>query len=906
MRIVRISRGSDRPSRVSAAARGAHATEVFDAFISYSQKADRRLADSLQRALQRFAKPWYRRRALRVFRDDANLAAAPELWDSIERSLEGSRHLILLASREGAASPWVAREVEWWRHHKPTDRLLVALTDGEPRWEGPDAALPGALAGAFEEPRHVDLRWARDEEQLSSGDPRFLDAVADLAAALHGRPKDDLIGEDVREHRRVVWLARTAVALLALLAALATAGALVALDQRNTAREQRARATEQAELATSRQLVAEATLRARREPDLALLLALAAADLRASPETHRALVTQASRWELAERIFTARREHVRGTSPVVNALSWAGPDRLAAAGKAGLQVRKLRRGAAPIREVDVPLQAVAYAAGGRWAAVGARGVYLLDLRGQGRQIPVNSHVAVSGLALGPRGNPLVAWTNRGIVVWRIERGDPRAVARLRGDAFALSPDGRTLALGRSGHVDLWDVRRRRLRARLPTGTGAFVDLALSEDALLAVSEDGRLAFWDTREERRLSSVRAHGPLAFNPDGSVLASTDGDSRVVLWKGLERQVLDGHAAPITALAYAPGGRRLASADEGGRAVVWKPRRSELTTPGVWKALGTLDDGRPYAIDEDDSTLGVWHAETGRALGAVKLRDIDPDVAALSPNGHRLAFSAGPRTFVGDPSEAGGEYRLLRGTGSDVMALAFAPRGGRLAGAFEDGRVRMWDPDRGSVTTTVKAHRIGLWTLRFSPDGRRLGVAGGAGHLSLWRVGSRLKRQATLRGHANIVTSLAFTQGGRRLASGTDDGDVRVWDLGREEELQTLRGSDSFVNALAFSPDGRLLASGGDEDAVRLWDPRAGVSLGIFRLDNFVTHLDFAPGAPARLRFTAFGGRLSSIELDPAALRRRLCALPDRTLTRREWRAFMPGRPYRPPCKRPLDPR
>jgi WD40 repeat protein len=900
VRVARPLRSSRRPSRVSEAARGSHAAEAFDAFISYSHKGDRRLARSLQHALQRFAKPWYRRRALRVFRDDANLAAAPELWDSIERSLDGSRHLILLASREGAASPWIAREVEWWRGHKPTDRLLVALTDGEPRWEGTDAALPAALAGAFEEPRHVDLRWARDEEELSSSDPRFRDAVADLAAALHDRPKDDLIGEDVREHRRVVRLARAAVASLALLAALATAGALVALDQRDTAREQRARATEQAELATSRQLAAEASLRARREPDLALLLSLAAADLRGSPETRRALVAQASRWQLAERIFMARREQVRGTRPVVNALAWAAPDRLAAAGKAGLQVRKLRRGAAPIREVEAPLQAVAYATGGRWAAVGARGLFLLDLRGKGRTIPVNSHVAVSGLALGPRGNPLVAWTNRGIVVWRIEEGDPRAIARLRGDAFALSPDGRTLALGRSGHVDLWDVRSRRVRARLPTGTPALgVYLALSQDGVLAVSEEGRLAFWSTQEERRLSAVRAHGPLAFDPDGSVLASTDGGSRVLLWKGLEREVLDGHATRITALAYSPDGRRLASADEAGRAVVWKPERSELSTPGAWKALGTLGDGRPYAIDEDDSQLGIWNARTGRSLGGVTLTDVDPDAVALSPDGRLLALSAGPRTFVGDPTKARGEFRRLRGTGADVMALAFAAGSGGLAGAFFDGRVRVWDPNRGAVTTTVKAHRIGLWTLRFSPGGRRLAVAGGAGHLSVWRVGSGLKREVTLRGHANIVTSLAFTRDGRRLASATDDGEIRVWDLDREDDLHTLR-SDAIVDALAFSPDGRLLASGGSEDVVRLWDPRGGTSLGTFRLGDFVDYLEFASGAAARLRFASYRG-VGSIELDPATLRRRLCALPDRTLTRREWRAFMPGRPYRPPCDR-----
>ena len=47
----------------------------YDAFISYSHHSDARLAPLLQAGLHRFAKPWYRMRAVRVFRDEASLAA---------------------------------------------------------------------------------------------------------------------------------------------------------------------------------------------------------------------------------------------------------------------------------------------------------------------------------------------------------------------------------------------------------------------------------------------------------------------------------------------------------------------------------------------------------------------------------------------------------------------------------------------------------------------------------------------------------------------------------------------------------------------------------------------------------------------------------------------------------------
>src|SRR5678816_1574607 len=86
----------------------------YKAFISYSHAADDRLAPALQSGLQRFGKPWYRLRSIRVFRDKTGLAVTPELWGSIERALSSSEFFVLLASPQAADSKWVAQEVEWW------------------------------------------------------------------------------------------------------------------------------------------------------------------------------------------------------------------------------------------------------------------------------------------------------------------------------------------------------------------------------------------------------------------------------------------------------------------------------------------------------------------------------------------------------------------------------------------------------------------------------------------------------------------------------------------------------------------------------------------------------------------------------------------------------------------------
>src|SRR5687768_12166098 len=68
---------------------------TYDAFISYSHARDRQLAGTIRRALQAFARPWYKRRTMRVFLDNASLSASPALWSSIEKALHETTYFIL-------------------------------------------------------------------------------------------------------------------------------------------------------------------------------------------------------------------------------------------------------------------------------------------------------------------------------------------------------------------------------------------------------------------------------------------------------------------------------------------------------------------------------------------------------------------------------------------------------------------------------------------------------------------------------------------------------------------------------------------------------------------------------------------------------------------------------------------
>jgi hypothetical protein len=202
--------------------------------------------------LQRFAKPWWKRRVLRIFRDEASLTANPHLWASITDALDDSGWFILLLSPEAADSEWVNREVEYWLEHKDPERIIPVLTDGDFDWlDGhivSDAAPPAFLGAFPDEPRWVDLRSAHTEEQLDLNNAAFRAAVADVASAIRGVPKDELESEEVRQHRRTVRTAWAGGLALLLLAVIAGATAIYAIGQRDSA-QQNEQAAQQSEAA---------------------------------------------------------------------------------------------------------------------------------------------------------------------------------------------------------------------------------------------------------------------------------------------------------------------------------------------------------------------------------------------------------------------------------------------------------------------------------------------------------------------------------------------------------------------------------------------------------------------------------------------------------------------------------
>src|SRR5438067_777201 len=84
---------------------------------------------------------------------------------------------------------------------------------------------------------------------------------------------------------------------------------------------------------------------------------------------------------------------------------------------------------------------------------------------------------------------------------------------------------------------------------------------------------------------------------------------------------------------------------------------------------------------------------------------------------------------------------------------------------------------------------------------------------------------KLRATLKGHTEAVTSVAYSPDGKTLASGSGDKTIRLWDVQWGKERATLKGHRDYVPSVSFSPHGKTLASGSLDKLIKLWDVQTG---------------------------------------------------------------------------------
>ena len=178
----------------------------------------------------------------------------------------------------------------------------------------------------------------------------------------------------------------------------------------------------------------------------------------------------------------------------------------------------------------------------------------------------------------------------------------------------------------------------------------------------------------------------------------------------------------------------------------------------------------------------------------------------------------------------------------TFGSVLALAVQPNGPLLAAGTFLGPIYLYRTDNAQPLGVLRGHEELVISLAFSPDGQKLYSACADSTIRVWDVSMFLDTDANLatadlqipcqifHGHEGWVQAVAISPDGLTIASGGVDQTIRLWDEQTGAVKHILGGNAGRIYNLAFSPDGTTLASGSADRKIHLWDVEAGLSRGV----------------------------------------------------------------------------
>jgi len=777
--------------------------------------------------------------------------------------------------------------------------------------------------------------WVRSPAHHASVSPLAREFVD--ASAAEDRARQAAQRRQTRRLRRLV-------AALTVLVLVTVGLAGYAFGQRHRADEAMRAAVASRNTADSRAVAFEADHLRPLDPALAAQLALAA---------YRNVPTSTALNSLLESSGYPAAARLHDSAGLVQSVAVSpGHHLLAAAGANGtLRLWDVARTARPLPLSEPmrlgnahPLYATAISPNGQIvAAAGAdKTVQLWDVADPAHPRSLGPPLTGAGstvyaLAFSPDGKLLAAGSaDKTVRLWDVgDPSHPAALPALTGaasyvQAVAFSPDGTVLAAGSDdATVRLWQLtdpaHPKRLGGPLTGPRGVVDAVAFSPDGrtLAAGSRDHKVWRWDVSDPgrpHRLSALTGAtdfvNAVAFSPDGRLLAAAGSDDDVRLWNaatGAPAGTLP-HPQPVTSLAW-DGNGLLATGDADGQVRVWQVPPPELVAGPTVNSIAA-GPGGILAVGGGD--LELWNPAARTELADVPApgqRAVN--AVAFAPGGGLVATGYIDGSFqlwrrgaglapLGSPRAAS----FSKGQNL-VEFVAFRPDGTVLATAEDDGTVRLWD-----VTDPARPRRLGVihdagrnlvYSVAFAPGGHLLAAASTDNLTRLWNVTDPAHpvQVATLGGLASYAISVAFSPSGRVLAVGSADKTVQLWnvtDPHNPHRLAALTGPGGYVYSVAFSPGGRTLAAGVTDGSVWLWrvtDPAHPTPFtSLTGPAGHVYSVAFGPGG----RTVAAGSSDGTVwQWDTGAKRAAagICSLAGQPLTRAEWRAYVPGRRYAPPC-------
>jgi hypothetical protein len=243
-----------------------------------------------------------------------------------------------------------------------------------------------------------------------------------------------------------------------------------------------------------------------------------------------------------------------------------------------------------------------------------------------------------------------------------------------------------------------------------------------------------------------------------------------------------------------------------------------------------LAVIKNGRPVREEIVSITRG------GKEVVNVALEPADPGPTPVH------APAAGPlRNAMVSSASYSARSRSL------IWSLDFSPDGRRLAIGHEgiDGRgsiLRIWDLDKRRDVVCLESASHGYRCVAFSPDGRTLATGSFDGIVTLFDTINWKPRVEESQG--SPINALAFLPDGATVVAGDWDGRIRFYNRDGKIDRPDLQYPDR-VYTLSASADGSTLAAAGKLDQILVYDLTSGrLKASLAGHNHHISWLEFSP--------------------------------------------------------------
>lgn len=332
-------------------------------------------------------------------------------------------------------------------------------------------------------------------------------------------------------------------------------------------------------------------------------------------------------------------------------------------------------------------------------------------------------------------------------------GQPRVAATIVHapgvNAVAVSPDGLTIATaGADGTTRLWDAARPKAPLVLRGHEGAVTGVAFLRGRKLVVTGgvDGTVRLWDAASGRPILDLRGHTrevrAIAVSADGRRIASGSADKTICLWDVADERAAEDGAAPDAAPGAAPASllRQIRP---------YQYKAGHNPQEGIVECLALSPDGTVLVSGHRvfDFTAHVWDANTGVEIARLEEQVNHVAKVVFSPDGATLATVSTRGRAINLWETATWKLRRSLPVGRQEwhFPAAFSPDGWRLASSAGSA-MAVWDLSSGKpVTSSAGSHRGRIVGVAYTPDGSRAVSGGQEGMAVVWNLGSPARRAA-----------------------------------------------------------------------------------------------------------------------------------------------------------------